>query len=583
MSISRITLIEPRAPGRHVYSLVKMPRLGLPLIGTQLRKRGYDVNFIYGDLSRIKAADIRGADLMGVSTTTSTCYEAYKIACYGRQKGIPVVLGGVHASFVPQEAIQYGDYVCRGEADYSFVELVECLNRNEAPQGVPGIYYRQDGKLIDNPWPVYPDMAELPAVDFEFLQSLGLNCYPVMTSRGCPHDCTFCSVTQMFGHRHRHQELEQTLNNLIPYAGKRVFFCDDNFTARPRHSKALLQEMNRRGICPSWWGAQVRVDTARDEELVSLMSKANCRVVYVGMESINPRTLEAFNKKQGVADIEHCIKTFHRYGIMVHGMFVLGSDEDDRATIRETAEFTISSGLDTVQYLSLVPLPGTPLYEQLKSQGRLLSSDWRYYDGHHVVYRPQMMNPRELQDETLKAFHRFYSPLRLGQGLRGKRNQAWTYRAAGFYLSRLYSRESRAWSEHLRLLDKIGPLPTIQVNRTLKEFTLRGFKYLSTARILDVEVEEQKDILLVELRGCLNKRALREVLSTCKKMVGQYKGLVINIGQLSFHSEDIFKSFIKGLDKIAGKALKVKLNSQLSETIMQLIEKDNLSLPNFEF
>lgn len=583
MSIARITLIEPRAPGRHVYSLVKMPRLGLPLIGTQLRKHGYEVNFIYGNISRIKAADIMGADLLGVSTTTSTCYEAYKIACYGRQKGIPVVLGGVHASFVPQEAIQYCDYVCRGEADHSFVELVDCLNRNAPPLKVPGIYYHQDGQLIDNPWPKYPDLTELPPVDFDFLQSLGLSCYPVMTSRGCPHDCTFCSVTQMFGHRHRHEALEQTLSNLTPYAGKRVFFCDDNFTARPRHSKELLQEMIKRNFCPSWWGAQVRVDTARDEELLDMMSKANCRVVYVGMESINPRTLEAFNKKQGIADIEHCIKTFHKYGIMVHGMFVLGGDNDDQATVRETADFTISAGLDTVQYLSLVPLPGTPQYEQFKSEGRLLSGDWRYYDGHHVVYRPQLMNPWELQDETMKAFHRFYSPLRWGRGLRGKRNQAWTYRAAGFYLSRLYSRESRAWSQHLRRVVDVESRPAIQLNQTLKKINIKGFKHLSTTRILDVDIKEQKDALLVELRGCLDKKALREVLSTCQKLVGHYKGLVINIGQLTFPSEDMLKSFIRGLDKIAGKALKVKLNSQLSATIMQMIEKDNLSLPNFEF
>lgn len=583
MPISRIMLIEPRAPGRHVYSLVKMPRLGLPIIGTQLKKRGYEVKFIYGDLSGIKAADIIGADLVGISTTTSTCYEAYKIAGYCRQKGVPVVLGGVHASFVPQEAIQYCDYVCRGEADFSFADLVDCLNRNEAPGHIPGIYYWQDSKLIDNPWPKYPDMNDLPPIDTEFLESLGLNCYPVMTSRGCPYDCTFCSVTRMFGHNHRPRGLERALDDLIPYAGKKVFFCDDNFTARPRCSKEFLREMKRRNICPSWWGAQVRVDTARDEELLNLMRLANCRVVYVGMESINPRTLETYNKKQGVADIEHCIKTFHRYGMMVHGMFVLGSDEDDRSTVRETAEFTISSGLDTVQYLSLVPLPGTPLYEQLKNQDRLLSTDWRYYDGHHVVYRPKLMSPWELQDETMAAFERFYSPLRWGRGLSGKRNQAWTYRAAGFYLSRLYSRESRSWSQHLRMMDRTGPRPTVQVSRTLKEFTLKGFKYFSTAHILDVEVQEKKDILLIDLRGCLNKRALREVLATCKRLVGQYKELVINIGQLSFPSEDLLRSFIKGLDKISGKALRVKLNSQLSGTIMQMIEKDNLSLPNFEF
>lgn len=583
MSITNIILIEPKAPGRHVYSMIKMPRLGLPLLATGLNQRGYKARFIYGNSFTITAAELLKADLIGISTTTSTCQEAYKIARFARQKGIPVVLGGVHASFMPQEAIACCDYVCCGEADHSFGQLIDCLNRGEEPDRVPGIYYYRDRQLVANPWPPYPEMHDLPALDTQILEALGLGCYPVMTSRGCPYDCTFCSVTQMFGHRHRYQGLEQVLQGITPYTGKKVFFCDDNFTARPGHSKMLLREMIKKRILPAWWGAQVRVDTARDEELLGLMRESNCRYVYVGMESVNPRALESFNKRQNVQDIEHCIKTFHRYGIMVHGMFVLGGDEDDVNTIYDTVDFTIASGLDTVQYMTLVPLPGTPIYQELAGQGRLLHQDWRYYDGHHVVFRPRRMEPWELQDEALKAYRRFYAPLRLSRGLKGKRHGAILYRAAGYYLSRLFSRESQSYSQYLRFLARpLEVRPSIELSEKLRVLVKIG--RIKKVKSLNFEIKEQMNVLQVELKGWLNQKALRKFLITFRKVAEKsYQDLVINIGQLSFASDDICKTFIKELNKMASRIKEVQVTPDLRASIVNLIEKDNLALPDFEF
>ena len=151
------------------------------------------------------------------------------------------------------------------------------------------------------------------------------------------------------------------------------------------------------------WGAQVRVEVARDEELLQLLQRAGCKIVYIGLESINPATLENYNKQQTVEDINLSIRRFHQHGIRVHGMFVFGSDFDTVQTIRDTVDFALKARVDSVQFLTLTPLPGTPLLKA-GSGGRLLTRDWELYDGHHAVFQPALMTPEQLQEETVKAF-----------------------------------------------------------------------------------------------------------------------------------------------------------------------------------
>ncbi|MGE5404798.1 MAG: B12-binding domain-containing radical SAM protein, partial [Candidatus Saccharibacteria bacterium] len=358
----KITLIEPKPPGKHVFSSVNMPRLGLPILGTRLKELGYNVKILYGAGGDIKVADLRGSDLVGISTTTSTVKEAYHIARYARAMQIPVVMGGSHVTFMADEALDHSDYVCRGEADQTFIALLDCIWSGQEPMGVPGVSYWRNDEKVHNPKPDFIDVNETPIPDFSLFKNLNqLSTFPVMTSRGCPFDCTFCSVTAMFGRKYRWRDQESVLKELKKFTGKKVFFCDDNFTANPRRTKELLRAMIKRRILPSTWGAQVRTDAARDEELLDLMKEAGCGVVYVGMESVNPKTLETYNKKQGVEDIEYCINKFHEHKIMVHGMFVFGSDDDTKETIQQTLDFALRTRIDTVQFLVLTPFPGTPL------------------------------------------------------------------------------------------------------------------------------------------------------------------------------------------------------------------------------
>ncbi len=164
-------------------------------------------------------------------------------------------------------------------------------------------------------------------------------------------------------------------------------------------------------ITPNWT-AQVRVETAKDTELLDLMKRSGCHTVYIGFESVNPETLKAYNKKQSLEDIRNCIRILHSKGIRIHGMFVFGSDEDTTDTIAETVRFAKKNDIESIQFLILTPLPGTRLHHELDREGRIFSKDWSLYDAHHVVYEPKKMSYYELQKETMHASKQFYS---LGQ------------------------------------------------------------------------------------------------------------------------------------------------------------------------
>jgi hypothetical protein len=189
---------------------------------------------------------------------------------------------------------------------------------------------------------------------------------------------------------------------------RHIFFCDDNFTADRKRAKELCERIIAEGLKIEW-SAQVRVECAKDAELLGLMAKSGCYIVFVGLESINPATLKAYNKGQTVEGIRDCVVNFHKFGINVHGMFVFGSEEDHYQVIRDTVKFSRQLDLDSLQFLILTPLPGTAFYEEMEAQNRIICRDWSQYDGHHTVFQPRQFTPFELQMETTRAMKKFYS------------------------------------------------------------------------------------------------------------------------------------------------------------------------------
>ncbi len=419
MAIERITLIEPKAPGLHVFSHWKLPRLGLPLLGAILRDElGIQSTIYFQQISRLDWNAIAESDLVGISSITSTAPEAYRILRKVKEYGdIPVVLGGAHPTFLPEEALEAGaDFVVRGEGEETFPELIRYLNgEGGSPSDIAGLSFSANGEIRHNPDRPRPrHLSELPWPDLTLIKDFGrCKIIPVVTSRGCPHACNFCSVTEMFGRRYRFRDTEdiiaelQYLTSVNPKA--HIFFYDDNFTANRARTVELLTRMLEEGI-DRRWSAQARVDIARDPELLDLMKRSGCHLLYLGLESINPETLEQYHKAQTVEDVSLIVEELHKRKIFVHGMFVVGSDADTPATVRETVRFAKKTRVDSVQFMILTPLPGTDLYRELAAQERIFDYNWERYTGFHPVFLPRNMSPARLQFETvLRAYRKFYS------------------------------------------------------------------------------------------------------------------------------------------------------------------------------
>ncbi len=415
MNSENISFIEVGSPGAHIFSKFPIPRLGSILLSTILRDEGYNVRVFLEDIAKPDWSFIENSGIVCISTITSTAIRAYEIADRLRRLGIIVIIGGAHPSFMPDEALGHADYVVRGEGDYTLPELIDHLRNGRPPiESIHGISYKNNSdEIVHNPpRPLLDDMDALPEPDFSLIHGWRpSNIYPVSTSRGCPFNCRFCSVIPMFGRRYRFKSVDATLREIryVSSVSKAtVFFVDDNFAANKNRTKAILRGMIDEKIRLNW-SAQVRVDVAKDGELLHLMADSGCSTLYIGFESVNPKTLEFYNKKQGLEEIVGCIKAVKEHGIRIHGMFVLGADTDDTDTIKMTADFATKLKIDTVQLMMLTPLPGTPVFFELRDSKRLLHTDWSKYDAHHVVFMPAMMKPWVLHIETLKAMKKFYS------------------------------------------------------------------------------------------------------------------------------------------------------------------------------
>ncbi len=410
----RVSLIEPHSPDYHVYSRVTIPRLGAPILATILKELGHEVKVYVEDLAPIRlneALDILKSDLVGISCTSATAPRGYAMARLLRLKGVPVVFGGVHPTFMPEEPLKYADYVLKGEAEESLPRLVEALEGTGDLSGVPNLLYMRDGQVVRNPEaPLSLGLDDVPVPDFSLVHGHArMKIYPVMSSRGCPHACTFCCVSPMFGRCLRVKSVPRLMEELEAVGRASVFFSDDNFTASPAHTKEVLSEMLRRRLVPPRWYAQVRADIYRDRELMDLLERTRCRRVFIGFESVDQAVLDSYHKHQKLADMRACVSAFHRRGVGVHGMFMFGADGDDAGTFDRTVRFALEQDLDTVQLLILTPAPGTDFFRQLDAEGRIFSRDWSLYDGQHVVFEPAHMTPLQLQMGAIRANRRFYS------------------------------------------------------------------------------------------------------------------------------------------------------------------------------
>jgi len=424
----KIRYIEPKPKGATIYEIANLPKLGLPLLAACIREKDPTADqWIYCELiggTEIDWDDVESADLVCISTTTNTTIEGYAYADRLRAKGIPVVLGGSHVTFMSHEALKHVDYVIRREGHVGFVQFVDWLARGGARDELHEIqglsWVDANGQQVNNPEAPPASSEDLDALPFPALDLLEarehMATYPLMMKWGCPYDCSFCSVIKMFGRKLRSRSVENVMQELRLAKPERVFFYDDIFIVDKKQAKALFRAMLDEKITPMWT-AQIRADSLYkskttlepDHELLALMRDSGCYMVYVGFESITQAGLDAYNKKQRVEHITTSIKLLHDYGIRVHGMFVVGADTDTPETVRQTIDFAIEHKVDTLQMMMLTTLPGTAFDAQMRADGRVLTDDYSLYDGHHCIIAPKNMTPYQLQMETWKGMLRFYS------------------------------------------------------------------------------------------------------------------------------------------------------------------------------
>ncbi|MFQ5897690.1 MAG: B12-binding domain-containing radical SAM protein [Candidatus Methylomirabilia bacterium] len=412
--LKKLVFVEPKSTHLHVYTRVAIPRLGSVLLATIMRNRGYDVRVYIEDIHPIDMGEVMSADLVAISAITSTAPQSYRLADKVRDAGIIAVLGGTHVSFLTEEALEHADFVVRGEGEFTLQELVDAIQAGSGFEKVENLsYINPDGLTVHNP--ERPKIANLdvnPIPDYHLITGWKPgDVVSIATSRGCPFSCTFCSVPGMYGHAFRTHSVDRVLEEVRMHRDDLyIFFADDIFTANKKRIKELLSRMIQDGLTPRW-GAQVRTETVDDPELLGLMRDSNCFNVYVGFESINPRTLKLFQKKQDLAKIERSIERFHANNVKIHGMFVIGSDEDDLETIEATTAFAKKHDIDSIQFMILTPIPGSPDWDTLYAGGAkyVINRNWSFYDGHHVVHQPRRIAPYELQMAAIKAMQKFYS------------------------------------------------------------------------------------------------------------------------------------------------------------------------------
>ena len=339
------------------------------------------------------------SDLVAISVETYTARRAYQIASEYRKRGVPVVMGGFHATLCPTEVVEYCDSLVIGEAEELFPRLIE-----DYQHGTPRRIYKSDTR------PAHLGYSPDRSI---FLGKRYLPINLIEFSRGCKFVCDFCAIQSAYNASHRCRPVENVIEEVkrVKRRGRMIFFIDDNLTSNLDAAKELMRQLIPLKVR---WVSQCDISVAYDKEALELMKRSGCQGVLVGFESLDRATLKSMNKGFNLmrgGPVE-AIANFQKHGLRLYGTFIFGNDHDTENTFKETLQFAIDHGLFIAAFNHITPFPGTPLYRRLENEGRLLYDKWwlddRYRYG-DVPFTPRHMEPELLSRRCIEAREAFYS------------------------------------------------------------------------------------------------------------------------------------------------------------------------------
>jgi radical SAM superfamily enzyme YgiQ (UPF0313 family) len=338
-------------------------------------------------------------DLAALSFMSHQAPRAYQIAAGFRRRNIPVVLGGFHATLAPEECRAHADALVLGEAERAWPELVGDFQAGRLKE----VYQSE----------TLSDLRHLPVPRYDLLdlQRYKLLNIPAQTTRGCPHACNYCEVTQVYGGKYRHRPVDEVIHEITEIQrltkSPFIYFVDDNFTANRRHAMAIMERLIPLKLV---YGCLATLSVGDDAGLLDLMQRSGCLHVNIGMESLSPESLVTINKKQNkIRDYERQFKAFRDRGIGYSVNVMFGLDGDRPDIFDSTVDFLIKIKAPIAFMFILAPRPGTKVRTQLLQEGRIFDHAWPHYCGFKAVFHPKHMSARRLEEEYWRAQRRFYS------------------------------------------------------------------------------------------------------------------------------------------------------------------------------
>jgi len=388
----KVELISPA-----VEENAPVPNLALSIIASLTPP---DVRVSYTD-DLITPIDLdkglKEVDLVGISVLTKTALRAYRIADAYRQRGIPVVLGGIHPTALPDEAKEHADAVVIGEAEETWPSLIEDIRRNNLKP-----FYRQENLI---------DPSNIPKPRREILPRKGY--FPldvVQVSRGCPYRCEFCSVRKFFGDSYRFRSVADVIEEVKGLSRRLIMFNDDNIIGNPSYFRELFTALTP--LRKKWIG-QASLHGLKDQKNIELLARSGCIGLLIGFESLSKSNINLSGKYQNDPNqYREIIEMLHRHGITIWASFIFGFDEDDPAIFQETVRLCIEAKLFSAVFALLTPYPETVLYHRVKDEGRLYQDRWWLLENPNEVapyFFPKKMNVETLREGWKGAWKDFYS------------------------------------------------------------------------------------------------------------------------------------------------------------------------------